>query len=96
MRRLVLAVLAATLVLVGCGGGDDGEDPALSEAFCRDLDSGLSVAQTFSGQNLYEPEELPDRAWGMALASCPEQLHTNEGLRGFLEANGIDPDTELD
>ncbi len=37
-------------------------------------------------------KEATDRAYGMAAIDCPEQLVTNQGLRGYLEGFGINPD----
>lgn len=67
-----------------------------SEAFCSDLESGLSVFQIFEGGldgGSYDSiEEFADLAYGYAAVSCPDTLQEDEGLRGFLEEWGINPD----
>lgn len=80
---------------------DDGpsnvDTVGLSEAFCNDLSEGLSLFQLYEGGlegGSYDtPEEFADLAYGFAWMSCPDQLEENEGLRDYLQAWGIDPDT---
>lgn len=78
-------------------GTDESDTLLLSEAFCNDLESGLSVFQIYEGglsSGAYEtPEEFADLAYGFAATTCPSQLTDNEGLRGYLESWGVDPDT---
>lgn len=82
-----LAVLVSGWVL---GRGED--RPTLSEAFCADLEAGVSARALVVQQDLYDRDEFPDQAYGMAALSCPEQLVSNEKLRDYLQDNGINPD----
>lgn len=73
----------------------DGGSSTLSEAFCNDLRAGASPFQILSPKvkdGTYTPQEAADRAYGMAPIGCPEQLTSNEALRGYLEGFGINPD----
>ena len=76
---------------------EESETILLSEAFCNDLESGLSLFQIYEGglsSGAYEtPEEFADLAYGFAATTCEDQLTDNEGLRGYLESWGVDPDT---
>lgn len=67
-----------------------------SEAFCSDLDAGLSIFQIYEsgldGGSYDSIEEFADLAYGFAAISCPEALESDEALRGFLEEWGINPD----
>ena len=74
---------------------DSGGSMTLSEAFCSDLESGLTPMNILGGMvkdGTYTPEEAADRAYGFAAISCPEQLKTNEPLRAYLESWNINPD----
>jgi hypothetical protein len=86
----VLAVLAGTLT--ACTG----DTTDLSGAYCADLRDGASVASLAGSASQViddmTPERYAARVFVWVEGSCPEQLDSNEGLRGFLEANGIDPD----
>ena len=67
----------------------------LSEAFCSDLEKGLTPMNILGGMvkdGTYTPEKAADLAYGYAAISCPEQLKTNESLIAYLEAWNIDPD----
>lgn len=67
----------------------------LSEAFCSDLESGLTPMNTLGGMvkdGTYTPQKAADLAYGYAAISCPEQLKTNEFLRVYLENWNINPD----
>ena len=67
----------------------------LSEAFCSDLESGLTPMNILGGMvkdGTYTPEKAADLAYGWAAISCPEQLKTNEPLRAYLESWNINPD----
>ena len=68
---------------------------SLSEAWCSDLESGLTPMNILGGKvkaGDYTPEEAADRAYGWTAISCPEQLKTNDALRAYLNNFGIDPD----
>ncbi len=74
---------------------DSSRSMTLSEAFCSDLESGLTPMNILGGMvkdGEYTPEEAADRAYGFAAISCPEQLKTNESLRAYLESWNINPD----
>jgi len=76
-------------------GSPGGENMSLSQAFCADLESGLSIFQIFRSIQDYSDEtieEFADTAYGFAAISCPDELATNSGLRGFLESWDINPD----
>jgi hypothetical protein len=91
MRKATVA--AAVVLLASCSS--DGGDMSPSEAFCSDLRSGLSVFQILQPQvesGRYTPEQAADRAYGFAAISCPDELRNNQGLRGYLEGWGINPD----
>lgn len=82
------------LMLTACGGGDSTSDD-LGEAFCADLESGLGVAQILADAPADMFDSPLDAAANVSLYTedhCPQELETNEGLRSFLDANGIDPD----
>lgn len=65
----------------------------LSEAFCADLEAGLTPMQIYRGvSEQYIPKKFADLAFGFAAISCPEQLDTNDPLRQFLMNWDIDPD----
>lgn len=69
------------------------EDLSPSEAFCSDLEAGLTPMNIYGGvSDDYTPEEFADLAYGNAAISCPDQLTSNEALRTFLQNWGIDPD----
>jgi hypothetical protein len=87
--RVTLAVLA-----LGACGDDDGDGTDLAEAFCADLESGLSIAQiTRSFPDVYGDDvNIPAQVSVLVEDACPERLESDEALRGFLEANGFDPD----
>lgn len=89
-RGARVAVVALAFAVSSCGS--DSAKP--SEEYCNDLKDGLSVFQIYEGvKDQYpNPAEFADLAYGFASISCPEQLKTNEGLRGYLEAWGINPD----
>jgi len=88
---IVLAPVLALTILVEVASSNDG--PKLSEAFCNDLESGATPFQIWRGvKNDYEPAKFADLAYGFAAISCPEQLRSNDGLRGYLEGWGINPD----
>lgn len=91
MRSVSRRGVTLLLALAACGGGSD--TPA-SDAFCRDLRSGLTVMNIYQGvKDRYDsPAEFADVAYGHAKIGCADQLTTNEGLRTFLEAWGINPD----
>ena len=68
---------------------------SLSEAWCSDLESGLTPMNILGGMvkdGTYTPEQAADRAYGFAANSCPDQLKTNESLRAYLESWNISPD----
>ena len=74
---------------------DSSGSMTLSEAFCSDLESGLTPMNILGGMvkdGTYTPEKAADLAYGYAAISCPEQLKTNESLIAYLEAWDIDPD----
>ena len=90
-------VFVALLIFWGCSAmmSSDGGSSTLSEAFCNDLRAGASPFQILSPKvkdGTYTPQEAADRAYGMAPIGCPEQLTSNEALRGYLEGFGINPD----
>lgn len=103
-----LTAAAALVLLAGCAsssGTTDGgntstgpdEDSAssltLSQAFCNDLEDGLTIMNVYGGvSDQFTPQEFADYAYGAAAISCPDELKDNEGLRTFLEAWDIDPD----
>ena len=67
----------------------------LAEAFCSDLESGLTPMNILGGMvkdGTHTPEKAADLAYGFAAISCPEQLKTNEFLRAYLENWNINPD----
>lgn len=71
-------------------------DRPISDAICTDLENGLTPIQIgLPGIRAGDrtAAETPDWFHGHVLLACPEQLDTNEGLRGYLEANGINPNT---
>jgi hypothetical protein len=84
--------LFMALTLVGCA--DKGSDTPASDAFCADLRSGLTIMNIYGGVRArYDsPADFAQVAYGHALISCPGELTTNEGLRTFLQAWGINPD----
>lgn len=82
----------AWMLLGACGDDDDGSD--LAEAFCADLESGLSIAQiTRSFPEVYgDDADIPAQVIVLVEDGCPERFKTDDALRGFLEASGYDPD----
>lgn len=85
-------LLVGVLVFVASCGDDDDEGSDLAEAFCADLDSGMSIAQILSGVEpgqFGEGQELAARIGVWVEDGCPEHLQTNKELRGYLEANGL-------
>jgi hypothetical protein len=89
--RTLLVALFVPILMVGC---DSTSSPTLSEAFCNDLEAGMSVVSIYGGvrENYDDPADFADSAYGMAAISCPNQLRSNTELRTFLEQWGIDPD----
>ncbi len=81
------AGLVALALLAGCSG-DGGND--LADAFCRDLKAGLTPMQILGATD--DPSKAADNAYAYAAIGCPEELQTNEALRTYLEAWGINPD----
>ena len=74
---------------------DSSGSMTLAEAFCSDLESGLTPLNILGGMvkdGTYTPEKAADLAYGYAAISCPEQLKTNEFLRAYLENWNINPD----
>ena len=74
---------------------DSSGSMTLSEAFCSDLEKGLTPMNILGGMvkdGTYTPEQAADRAYGFAANSCPDQLKTNESLRAYLESWNISPD----
>lgn len=67
----------------------------LGEAFCNDLRAGASPFQILSPKvrdGTYTAQKAADLAYGWAANDCPDQLATNEALRGYLDGMGINPD----
>lgn len=93
-RTYLLGVTVVTMLAAGCGSDDDGAD--LAGAFCADLRSGMTATQIIAGAGPIVDDPTPERTAGRVYVwveeSCPEQLETNDNLRSFLDANGIDPD----
>lgn len=92
IRRAVLGFAAMAVVLaVGCSTKSD---TPVSDAFCADLRSGLTVMNIYGGVKAKypTPADFADAAYGHVKIGCPEQLQSNEGLRSFLQAWGINPD----
>jgi hypothetical protein len=98
---LIAAIVVATVVIAGSfsgvGGGNDGGSGGmnLGEAFCSDLRSGASVFQIISSApDSFDASDdgIPARVFVWAERECPDELGTNVGLRGYLDANGLDPD----
>lgn len=77
------------------GTAPDGARISLSEAFCSDLQRGLTpmnILGTSVKDDTYTPREAADLAHGFASMSCPEQLRSNAGLRTYLANWDIDAD----
>jgi hypothetical protein len=92
-HKLAASSVAALGLVAGCGGSSG--NMSLSEAFCSDLRKGLTPVQILGPavrNGTYDARTAADRAYGFAANECPEQLQTNEGLRGYLEGMGINPD----
>lgn len=92
--RIFYTIGVTGLVGLAACGSDDTSD--LSGAYCADLESGASIASLAASASQViddmTPERYAARVFVWVEDSCPEQLDSNQGLRGFLEANGIDPD----
>lgn len=103
----VLLVSALVIIGIVVSGGDDdgpsgttgtsqsdgGGSLSLSEAFCNDIEGGATPLQIYGGvKEQYEPDEFADLAYGFAAIDCPGELVSNDALRTFLEAWGINPD----
>lgn len=87
------SLVVVCLVLCAVTGCSSSNSHPVSGAFCSDLKNGLSLFQLYQPvKSKFTPAEFAGRAYGYAAISCPEQLQTNEGLRGFLKAWGVDPD----
>ena len=99
--------VGAALTVAACGGSSDSggwltetSEPAAGEmskarAFCNDLEAGYTTFQIlreFVKDGTYTPEGAAEATDAMVREECPEQLTTNEDLRGYLEGWGIDPD----
>lgn len=86
-------VVAASLT--ACGGTGTSGTGEVGEAFCSDLRAGMTPAQILGAKvksGEYTPRKAADRAYAWAATECPEQLKSNETLRGYLDGFGIDPD----
>lgn len=92
--QYVVGVTIAAALTAACSSSAGPSD--LSDAYCADLRAGASVASLAGSAAQVINDMTPQRYAAQALvwvrASCPEQLRTNGSLRGFLDANGIDPD----
>ena len=68
---------------------------SLPEAFCSDLESGLTSMNLLGASvkgGTYKPEKAADLAYGWTAISCPEQLKTDEVLRAYPKSWNINPD----
>lgn len=77
------------------GTAPDGARMSLSEAFCSDLQHGMTPMNILGRRvkdGTYTPREAADLAYGFAAMSCPEQLRSNAGLRTYLANWDIDAD----
>ena len=81
------------VVLAACSGG--GSDTPVSDQICSELRSGMVPAQMYTPArqaDYPDGEAFAGHLYGHAKIGCPDELATNEGLRGFLEAWGVNPD----
>lgn len=94
-RPYALGVTTAMMALTVAACGSSSSDDELGEAFCADLEAGLTPAQIVAGAPADTFESTFDAAGRASLwveEHCPAELATNEALRSFLDANGLDPD----
>lgn len=66
-----------------------------ARAFCNDLEAGYTTFQIlrdYVKDGTYTAASAARATNEMVREECPEQLATNENLRGYLEAWGISPD----
>jgi hypothetical protein len=89
----VSALTLASLAVVACGGDETSD---LAGAFCADLEAGMSVGAIVAGAGPIVDDPTPQRTAAQVYVyveeGCPGRLDTDEGLRSYLGANGIDPD----
>lgn len=76
------ATVAAVFGLVACGSS--GSD--LAEAFCSDLDDGLTMMNLWPRD--MDPEEFADDAWGYVATTCPEHYEPN---KDYFDSWGLPP-----
>ena len=88
---IIIGVIAILVVAAAVGSSinDDDENRKLppSEAFCKDLRSGLTIVNLWPRDE--DPETYAGKAYGRMAISCPEQL---ERHRAYFENWGINID----
>lgn len=76
-----------------CGSG--GSDTPVSDQICKELRGGSAPIQMYSAKRQADypaPADFARHLYGHAKIGCADQLTGNDGLRGFLEAWGVNPD----
>jgi hypothetical protein len=93
--RIAAAALCAGILAAIAACSASAPAGSLSDAFCSDLQSGLTPMNILGSSvkdGTYTPQQAADLAYGFTANSCPEQLQSNAGLRTYLANWGINPD----
>lgn len=77
-----IGAVIAVLVVSACGSSSS----SVSEAFCGDLDNGLTMMNLWPRD--MDPEEFANDAWGYVSTTCPEHYEAN---REYFDNWGLPP-----
>lgn len=90
MRRTY--VVGVALFAAAACGGDESTNDRLGQAFCADLENGLTPAQIVAGapaDTFDGPQDAAATAAVWVEEFCGRQLDENGDLRSWLAANNI-------
>lgn len=77
-----IGAVAVAVVVAACGSSSS----SLSEAFCADLDDGLSMMNLWPRD--MDPADFAEDAWGYVATTCPEHYGPN---RAYFDSWDLPP-----